>query len=139
MTRVRVLVVDDFADAREMYREFLVSVGFDVIEASNGYEAVTRAVETLPDVILMDVALPVLDGIAATNRLKADRRTADIPIIALSGHDLVGMPADARATGWVSFLTKPCLPQDVLVAIRGALTAPTPSPPAVSMPHARRS
>lgn len=137
MTRVRVLVVDDFPDAREMYRVFLTSVGFEVVEAANGLEAIKRAGETLPDVILMDIALPVMDGITATRRLKADSRTAAIPVVALSGHDIVGI-GDIGAMGWVSYLTKPCLPEDVLIAIRNALPT-TPIPPVALTRLARQS
>ena len=75
--RSRVLVVDDYADAREMYSEYLQLSGFDVIEAANGVDAVRRAVEDHPDIILMDLSLPGMDGWEATQRLKADRRTGD--------------------------------------------------------------
>ena len=120
--RPRVLVVDDFADAREMYREYLDSVGFDVIEATNGEQAVERALDSTPDVILMDLALPVMDGLEATRRIKADRRTADIPIIAMSGFDLAVVPGDADLAGAVAFVAKPCFPHEVLQAIREAVS-----------------
>ena len=71
--RPRVLLVDDYPDAREMYSEYLQFSGFDVIEAGNGIEALQRAVEREPDIILMDLSLPVMDGWEATRRLKADR------------------------------------------------------------------
>ena len=116
--RTRVLVVDDYPDAREMYREYLASMGFDVVEAANGLEAITRAVETVPDVILMDMALPVLDGEQATRRLKADSRTAAIPVVALSGYEA---PESGGREHFAAFLLKPCLPEDVVKAIRAAL------------------
>jgi two-component system cell cycle response regulator DivK len=74
--RPRVLLVDDYADAREMYSEYLEFCGFDVVEAGNGIEALQRAAEEAPDIILMDLSLPVMDGWEATRRLKADERTA---------------------------------------------------------------
>ena len=112
------LVVDDYPDAREMYREYLATMGFDVVEAGNGLEAITRAVETEPDVILMDLALPVLDGEQATRRLKADSRTAGIPVVALSGYEA---PVSERREQFAAFLLKPCLPEDVVKAIKDAL------------------
>src|SRR5205807_9357571 len=88
--RPRVLVVDDYPDAREMYTEYLEFSGFEVVQASNGAEALERAIDTIPDIILMDLSLPVMDGWEATRRLKADRRTWDIPVVALTGHALAG-------------------------------------------------
>lgn len=120
--RQRVLVVDDFTDAREMYREYLASVGYEVIEATNGEEAVERAIDSTPDVILMDLALPVMDGLEATRRIKADERTADIPIVAMSGFDLAVVPGDANLAGAVAFVAKPCFPHEVVQAIREALS-----------------
>ena len=79
--RRRVLVVDDYPDAREMYAEYLKYSGFDVIEAGNGREALDRALDSAPDIILMDLSLPVMDGWEATRRLKADKLTAGIPIV----------------------------------------------------------
>ena len=105
-----------------MYREYLASVGFEVIEATNGEEAVERAIDTNPDVILMDLALPVMDGLEATRRIKADSRTADIPIVAMSGFDLSVVPGDANLAGCVSFVAKPCFPHEVVQAIRSALS-----------------
>jgi two-component system cell cycle response regulator DivK len=131
----RVLVVDDFPDAREMYREYLGAMGFDVVEADNGLAAIERALDSSPDVILMDMALPVLDGLEATRRLKADGRTAGIPVVALSGYEA---PAGINRKHYASFLMKPCLPEDVLKAIRQALDA-TPPPPAASTPPSHQS
>ena len=111
--RPRVLLVDDYPDAREMYSEYLQYSGFDVVEASNGMEALTRAHESEPDIILMDLSLPVMDGWEATRRLKADNRTADIPVVALTGHALAGISDGARLAGCDAFITKPCLPEDL--------------------------
>jgi two-component system, cell cycle response regulator DivK len=117
----RVLLVDDYPDAREMYSEYLVFSGFEVIEAGNGIEALQRAADTTPDIILMDLSLPVMDGWEATRRLKADERTASIPIVALTGHALAGISDGAMKAGCDAFVTKPCLPEDLVKEIRKIL------------------
>jgi two-component system, cell cycle response regulator DivK len=122
--RPRVLVVDDYPDAREMYAEYLQFSGFDVIEAGNGMEAIERAADSAPDIILMDLSLPVMDGWEATRRLKADKTTADIPIVALTGHALAGILEGAKKAGCDAFVTKPCLPEDLVKEIRKVLSAP---------------
>ena len=117
----RVLLVDDYPDAREMYSEYLEFSGFDVVEAGNGIEALQRAVDTTPDIILMDLSLPVMDGWEATRRLKADQRTASIPVVALTGHALAGISDGALKAGCDAFVTKPCLPEDLVKEIRKIL------------------
>src|SRR5206468_1750595 len=119
--RPRVLLVDDYPDAREMYAEYLEFSGFEVVEAENGMEALQRAVETSPDIILMDLSLPVMDGWEATHRLKADKRTASIPVVALTGHALAGISEGAKRAGCDAFVTKPCLPEDLVKEIRRIL------------------
>jgi len=119
--RSRVLLVDDYPDAREMYTEYLEFSGFDVVEAADGMEAVQRAVDEAPDIILMDLSLPVMDGWEATRRLKADERTAGIPVVAFTGHALAGISDDARKAGCEAFVTKPCLPEDLVKEIRKVL------------------
>ena len=123
--RPRVLLVDDYPDAREMYTEYLEFSGFEVVEAGNGMEALQRAVETSPDIILMDLSLPVMDGWEATRRLKADKRTASIPVVALTGHALAGISEGAKRAGCDAFITKPCLPEDLVKEIRKVLEPPT--------------
>jgi CheY-like chemotaxis protein len=120
-----VLLVDDYPDAREMYSEYLQYSGFDVIEAGNGIEALQQAIEQEPDIILMDLSLPVMDGWEATRRLKADRRTARIPVVALTGHALAGISEGARRAGCDAFVTKPCLPEDLVKEIRKVLEQPS--------------
>ena len=117
----RVMVVDDYPDAREMYSEYLEYCGFDVVQAANGMEALQRAIETSPDIILMDLSLPVMDGWEATRRLKADKRTANIPVVALTGHALAGISEGAKKAGCDAFVTKPCLPEDLVKEIRRVL------------------
>jgi CheY-like chemotaxis protein len=119
--RPRVLLVDDYPDAREMYSEYLQFSGFDVVEAANGVEALERAIEDVPDIILMDLSLPVMDGWEATRRLKSDTRTADIPVVALTGHALAGISEGARKAGCDAFVTKPCLPEELVKEIRKTL------------------
>jgi two-component system, cell cycle response regulator DivK len=123
--RPKVLLVDDYPDAREMYMEYLQFSGFDVVEAGNGMEALQRAVESAPDIILMDLSLPVMDGWEATRRLKADKRTASIPVVALTGHALAGISEGAKRAGCDAFITKPCLPEDLVKEIRKILDSPS--------------
>jgi two-component system cell cycle response regulator DivK len=110
-----VLVVEDYQDAREMYAAYLQFSGFLVAEATDGVEAIAKTLQLMPDIILMDLALPKMDGWEATRRLKSDARTKHIPIVALTGHALAGHAEGARQAGCDSFVTKPCLP-DALVA-----------------------
>ena len=116
-----VLVVDDYQDAREMYAEYLSFSGFRVIEASTGTEAVEKAFEQRPDVILMDLSLPGMDGWAATRQLKNDERTKRIPVVALTGHALAGASEGARLAGCDAFVTKPCLPDELVLEVRRML------------------
>lgn len=123
MTRSQplVLVVEDYQDAREMYAAYLQFSGYEVAEATNGVEAIEKAVELMPDIILMDLALPRMDGWEATRRLKLDERTKRIPIVALTGHALAGHAEGARQAGCDSFVTKPCLPDALVAEIRRML------------------
>jgi CheY-like chemotaxis protein len=116
-----ILVVDDYDDAREMYVEYLQFCGFRTAEAKNGIEALDRAFTLKPDLILMDLSLPGMDGWEATRQLKADERTKDIPVVALTGHALAGASEGARRAGCDSFVTKPCLPDDLVVEVRRML------------------
>ena len=118
-----ILVVDDYQDAREMYAEYLQFSGFRVAEARNGNEAVDQAFALKPDLILMDLSLPGMDGWEATRRLKADESTRHIPIVALTGHALAGASDGAKKAGCDSFVTKPCLPDDLVVEVRRMLKA----------------
>jgi two-component system cell cycle response regulator DivK len=118
-----ILVVDDYQDAREMYAEYLQFSGFRVAEARNGNEAVEQAFALKPDLILMDLSLPGMDGWEATRRLKADEGTRHIPIVALTGHALAGASEGAKRAGCDSFVTKPCLPDDLVVEVRRMLNA----------------
>lgn len=116
-----VLVVDDFPDNRDMYMQYLEFSGLRVAEAQNGHEALQQANTLLPDLIVMDLSLPGLDGWEATRRLKADPRTRSIPVIALTGHALAGHSKGAIDAGCDAFITKPCLPERLLEEIRKML------------------
>ena len=117
-----ILVVDDYQDARELYDEYLQFSGFRVAEAKNGNEAVDQAFALKPDLILMDLSLPGMDGWEATRRLKADDTTKHIPIVALTGHALAGASEGARKAGCDAFVTKPCLPDDLVREVRRMLS-----------------
>jgi CheY-like chemotaxis protein len=117
-----VLVVEDYQDAREMYAAYLQFSGYRVAEAANGLEALVKTRELMPDIILMDLALPKMDGWEATRRLKADEQTRHIPIVALTGHALAGHAEGARQAGCDAFVTKPCLPDALVTEIERMLS-----------------
>jgi CheY-like chemotaxis protein len=118
--RKRVLVADDNADIRQLWRAYLTVTGYDVSAASNGKEAIARALEDKPDVILMDFSMPGMDGADAARALKADPRTAAIPVVGLTGHG-----ADAGAHDFhqvcAVVLDKPLSPEAVLAALGRAI------------------
>lgn len=118
-----VLVVEDYPDAREMYAAYLQFSGYRVAEAADGVEAVQKTLELMPDIILMDLALPKMDGWETTRLLKSDERTKHIPIVALTGHALAGHAESARQAGCDSFVTKPCLPDALAAEIQRMLAA----------------
>jgi CheY-like chemotaxis protein len=103
-----VLVVEDQRDAREMLTEYLVFRGFTVHTAADGQEAIAVAERLHPPIILMDLMMPRMDGWEATRRLKADARTRDITIIALSAHSPAIDDRRDRNAGWDDFIQKPC-------------------------------
>jgi|SRR5262245_5989546 len=118
-----VLLAEDFEDARELYRDYLEFSGFDVETASNGREAIDRALQLQPDLILMDASMPVLDGWQATRELKANPATRSIPVLALTAHAFDDARQEATAVGCDGFVTKPCLPDDLVARVRSALEA----------------
>ncbi len=118
-----VLVTEDVTDARELFQVFLEFEGFEVVTAANGEEAVERAKELQPDAIVMDLSMPIMDGFSATEHLKNDPRTSDIPVVALSGHVLPQHTDRARDVGCDTILPKPCLLTDVAAKIRSMLPA----------------
>jgi len=123
-----VLIVDDYDDAREMYAEYLLVYGYRVAMARDGLEAVAETAALLPDLVLMDLSLPGIDGWEATRQIKADPRTCHIPVLALTGHALSSAAEGAQAAGCDAFVLKPCLPDDVLLEVRRMLDRRRPSP-----------
>jgi CheY-like chemotaxis protein len=102
-----VLVVEDFEDNRFMMRRLLEMSGYRVIEAVNGSQAVEFAVTERPDMILMDLSLPVLDGLAATRRIRESDGLGHVPIVAVSAHDSADFHTEALAAGCNEYVTKP--------------------------------
>jgi two-component system cell cycle response regulator DivK len=118
-----VLVVDDSADARVLYSDYLERWGFRVLTAADGEEAVQTAKAEWPAVIVMDLAMPRMDGCEAIRLLRADPMTADIPIIAVSAYAFGGQPTRARDAGADICLSKPCLPPQVARVVRAMIAA----------------
>ena len=108
-----ILIVDDYEDNRDMYSQYLQFAGMRVAEAANGKEALSKTTELMPDLIVMDLSLPGVDGWQATRIIKKDPKTRDILVLALTGHALEGASQGARDAGCDAFLTKPCLPEDL--------------------------
>ena len=103
----RILVIEDNALNLELVRDILVSEGYEVFEATDGAAGVEIAFLERPDLILMDLQLPGMDGLEATRRLRADERTAATPIIAVTAHAMRGDDEKALAAGCTGFITKP--------------------------------
>jgi CheY-like chemotaxis protein len=122
-----VLVVDDSADIRELWRLWLTFWGFSVGEARNGYEAVQKATQDQPDLILMDLWMPVVNGIEAMRQLKTDSRTSHVPVLALSAQTYAPDSSAALDAGADAFLAKPCDPDRLLDHIRLAMGRLRPS------------
>ena len=116
-----VLVVDDSQDVRDLYTEYLHYMGFRVLTASDGEGALEVARRIKPDVIVLDLSMPRLDGISATVHLRRDRSTQRIPIILLTGYPASAIERGALEAGANAFLTKPCLPEDLEAQIRRLL------------------
>jgi two-component system cell cycle response regulator DivK len=128
----KILVVEDQEDNRRILRDLLGSVGFTVVEAVNGQEGVAMAERERPNLILMDIQLPGVDGYEATRRIKANPALAPIPIIAVTSYALSGDDAKALAAGCNGYITKPFSPRQLLAKVREFLppqpSSPVPSP-----------
>ncbi|HEX5709646.1 MAG TPA: response regulator [Pyrinomonadaceae bacterium] len=116
-----VLVVEDFEDNRFMMRRLLEMSGYRVVEAVNGAQAVEVATEERPDLILMDLSLPKLDGLAATRRIRQHDGLTKVPIVAVSAHDTADFHAEALAAGCNEYVTKP-IDFDLLESLLTRLT-----------------
>ena len=119
--RPLILIVEDQSELRRLYAQQLTMSGFDVIEAADGAEAVQWTSTHQPDVVLMDLSLPVLDGWEATRRLKGDGRTSHIPVVALTAHDGAGDLQQAIQAGCDWFVPKPCPPDSLIAEVRRVL------------------
>jgi CheY-like chemotaxis protein len=119
----RVLVVDDSADVRELWSMWLQFWGFAVEQATNGLEGIRKARTFQPHLVLMDLWMPVVDGLTATETLKGDPHMKDVPVLALSADTFSPMRARALEAGAECFLPKPVNPDDLLEAIRDSLSA----------------
>jgi CheY-like chemotaxis protein len=113
-----ILIVEDNEDNLLIYSTILTHVGYRVLEARDGEAGIATAVAEHPDLILMDVSIPLIDGWEATRRLKADPTTAHIPVIALTAHALASDRARAAAVGCAAYVPKPAEPHVVLAAVR---------------------
>ena len=122
------LVVEDFEDSRFMMRRLLEMAGYQVLEASDGEQAVKIAVDARPSLILMDLSLPKLDGLAATREIRKKRVLRKIPIVAVSAHDSPQTRAEALAAGCNEYVTKP-IDFDVLNSVLERYLKESPSPP----------
>ena len=114
----RILVVEDQEDLRAILRDLLSASGYTVIEAADGAESVAKAASERPDLVLMDIQLPVLDGYDATRHIKALPGLSTIPIIAVSSFAMKGDEEKARASGCDDYVTKPYSPVDLLRLVR---------------------
>ncbi|HLM38644.1 MAG TPA: response regulator [Microvirga sp.] len=121
MTPKRILIVEDTEDNRRIMRDLLSNAGFDIVEAHDGQAAVAAAANYVPDLILMDIQLPVLNGYEAIRRIKADPKLQAIPIVAVTSYALTGDKESARAAGCDRYVAKPFSPRQLLATIRELL------------------
>jgi two-component system, cell cycle response regulator DivK len=117
----RILVVEDHEENRQILRDLLGHAGFEMLEAHSGEDGVTAAARERPDLILMDIQLPGIDGYEVTRRIKADPALRAIPIIAVTSYALSGDDRKALAAGCDAYVTKPFSPRALLAKIRGFL------------------
>jgi two-component system cell cycle response regulator DivK len=113
-----ILVVEDQADNRQILRDLLGNAGFDLIEAETGEQALAALAKQRPDLILMDIQLPIMDGYEATRRIRANPELKGIPIIAVTSYALTGDEAKALAAGCDAYVTKPYSPRALLAKVR---------------------
>jgi two-component system cell cycle response regulator DivK len=113
----RILLVEDTEDNRQLIRDLVTSVGYELLEAEDGETGVDMAERHRPDLILMDIQLPVLDGYEASRRIKADPELRHIPIIAVTSYALSGDETKARKAGCDAYVTKPFSPRQLLSKI----------------------
>jgi two-component system, cell cycle response regulator DivK len=117
----RILVIEDTEDNRQIMRDLLTNAGYEVFEAVDGLAGVDAVRRVKPDLILMDIQLPGIDGYEATRRIKANPDRAHIPILAVTSYALSGDEDKARAAGCNGYITKPFSPRDLLARVRSFL------------------
>lgn len=117
-TQRTILVVDDFDDTRLLLRTWLEKKGYRVIEAGNGNEAVAAAENSLPDLIIMDVEMPELDGLAATRKIRKLKKLEGLPIVAVSAYGADQFRADALSAGCNEYVSTPFEPDELENLIR---------------------
>ena len=121
----KILVVEDQEDNRNIMRDLLTNSGFDVVEAINGIEGVALAEKLLPDLILMDIQLPGIDGYEATRQIKAKKELSSIPIIVVTSYALSGDDKKAYDAGCDDYVAKPFSPRKLLAKVLKFLDDPT--------------
>jgi two-component system, cell cycle response regulator DivK len=114
----RILIVEDQSDSRQIIRDMLAGTDYEIIEAENGEEALAAIAKQRPDLILMDIQLPIMDGYSATRLIKTDPALQSIPIIAVTSYALAGEEEKARTAGCDDYVTKPFSPRQLLAKIR---------------------
>jgi two-component system, cell cycle response regulator DivK len=114
----RILVVEDQPDSRQIIRDMLAGTDYEITEAEKGEKALTAIEKQRPDLILMDIQMPIMDGYTATNQIKADPALRSIPIIAVTSYALASEEKKARAAGCDDYVTKPFSPRQLLAKIR---------------------
>jgi two-component system, cell cycle response regulator DivK len=118
----RILMIEDTEDNRQIVRDLIDSVGYELLEAHDGAAGLAMAAQHKPDLILMDIQLPVLDGYEATRRIKADPALRHIPIIAVTSYPLSGDEAKTKAAGCDGYIAKPFSPRQLLSTINDFLS-----------------
>ncbi len=117
----KILVVEDTEDNRQILRDLLGMAGYDMVEAHDGAEGVAKAAEHKPDLILMDIQMPVMDGYEATRRIKANPDLKAIPIVAVTSYALSGDEQKTRDAGCDAYIAKPYSPRQMLAKVREIL------------------
>src|SRR6266498_4555889 len=123
----RILMVEDTEDNRQILRDLFAGTDYVLIEATDGAAGLSMAQRHKPDLILMDIQLPVLDGYEATRRIKADPALRAIPIIVITSYALSGDDEKARAAGCDAYFSKPFSPRQLLAKVREYLSPPAPT------------
>ena len=116
-----IMIVDDDDDVRGMIAQFLHSAGYQVIQAANSTEAQRHALESLPELIIMDIGMPQVDGLTAVWKMREHPALSDIPVLILSAYDSYDLRAEAASTGCLGYLTKPVEPDHLRATLEEIL------------------